>query len=180
MSNEEDRTLVEACLSGDRTAFAELVTRYEAGVYRVVMRLTGNREDALDATQSAFLKAYDRLDTYKPEHKFFSWICRIGVNEALNHLKKQQRMTPLEFEAPTAAADPEEALSRRQTSRRIQAALDGLTPDYRVVIVLRHFHDLSYQEMSDVLAVPAKTIKSRLFTARRALRDLLVEQGMIR
>lgn len=180
MSNEKDSVLVEACLSGDRAAFDELLTRYEAKIYNVIVRVTGNREDAMDATQAAFLKAYDNLASFKPEHRFFSWICRIGVNEALNNLKKERRMTPLEFEAVTTAANPEQQYSARQIGRRVHEALQNLNPDYRVVVILRHFHGLSYQEMSEVLGVATKTIKSRLFTARKTLRDLLVRDGLLR
>lgn len=179
MSDEKDNALVEACLSGDRTAFDELLTRYETRIYNVIMRVSGNREDAMDATQSAFLKAYDHLPSFKPEHRFFSWICKIGVNEALNQLKKQQRTTALEFDTPATTASPEQEYSGRQMGGKIHQALQALNPDYRVVIVLRHFHDLSYQEMSEVLGVEIKTIKSRLFTARKTLRDLLIQDGLL-
>jgi RNA polymerase sigma-70 factor (ECF subfamily) len=89
-------------------------------------------------------------------------------------------MTPLEFDAPTTTTDPEREYSGRQIGRMLHEALQSLNPDYRVVVILRHFHGLSYQEMGEVLGVETKTIKSRLFTARRTLRDLLVRNGLLR
>ncbi len=180
MSNDQDNALVASCLAGDRAAFDELISRHEGRIYNVMLRVTGNREDAMDATQTAFLKAYDNLDSFKPEHRFFSWICRIGVNDALNKLKRERRMTPLEFDAPMTEANPEQEYSARETGRQVHQALQALSPDYRIVIILKHFQGLSYQEMSEVLGVETKTIKSRLFTARRTLRDLLLRDGLLR
>lgn len=180
MSSETDTALVQATLEGNPDAFGALLHRYETRIYNVIMRITGNREDARDATQSAFLKAYTHLHSFKQDRKFFSWICRIGVNEALNGIKKNQHTTLLEFEPRARAASPEQEVAGREVGERIQESLRGLAPDYRVVVVLRHFQGLSYQEMSDTIGVPVKTVRSRLFTARQALRELLIRDGLLR
>jgi RNA polymerase sigma-70 factor (ECF subfamily) len=180
MPSETDNTLVRASLEGDRDAFGELLNRHETRVYNVIMRVTGNREDARDATQSAFLKAYDNLNTFKPEHRFFSWVCRIGVNEALNRIKRDRRTAVLEFEPRAREANPEQKAAGREIGKTVQAALGGLSPEYRVVIVLRHFQGLTYRELAQVTGVPVKTVKSRLFTARQTLRELLIRDGLLR
>jgi len=180
MSSEGDNALVQAARQGDQTAFEELLNRNETRVYNVIMRVTGNREDASDATQSAFFKAYRNLDSFKPEHRFFSWVCRIGVNEALNLMKRERRSTLLDFEPRSSHPGPEAVAAGRETGDQIQVALQELTPDYRVVVVLRHFQGFTYQEISDTLEIPLKTVKSRLFSARQALRELLVRDGLLK
>lgn len=180
MSNERDRELIAACLAGDPDAFGELMKSYQTPIYNVILRVTANREDALDATQSAFLKAYDNLHRFDTSRKFFSWICRIGVNEALNAIRKNRRLTPLETEVRETAANPEHRLRDSETQDMLLSALRSLQPDYRVVITLKHFHGLSYREISAIVGVPVKTVKSRLFTARRTLRDVLIQEGLLR
>jgi RNA polymerase sigma-70 factor (ECF subfamily) len=179
MANEEDSDLVKATLEGDPSAFDELLLRHQKRIYNVIMRIAGNREDAQDAVQTAFLKAYDNLGTFDPERRFFSWVCRIGVNEALNALKRRQRSVMLAFEPPTRQPDPEQRAACSEVGHKIQEALDTLTPDYRLVVVLRHFQGLSYQEIAEIAEIPVKTVKSRLFSARLCLRDLLLREGLL-
>ncbi|HKW00158.1 MAG TPA: RNA polymerase sigma factor [Vicinamibacterales bacterium] len=178
----DDASLVARCLRGDQGAFEPLVTKYERVLFSVALRLVGNYEDARDATQNAFVRAYEHLDTFDPARKFFSWIYRIVVNECLNLRRARHPNEPLAdtLESPGGAFD---ALAAAEASDRIQAALMALTPEYRVVVVLRHFVDMSYEEISDVLGVPDKTVKSRLFSARKRLAELLgttVKQGLDR
>ena len=174
-----DGELVQAALEGNSEAFDELAERYSGKLYNAALRVTGNPEDALDATQNALLKAYDNLASFDPSYRFFSWIYRIQLNEALNLVHKRRRYVglPSEMPAPTQAT-PEREYLDRETGSAIETALLELTPDYRAVVVLRHFHGFSYEEMAEILSVPAKTVKSRLFTARRALRQKLSDKGI--
>ena len=173
-----DDELVRATLEGEREAFDELVERYQGKIYNVALSITGRREDALDATQNAFLNAYDHLDRFDSGFRFFSWIYRIGLNESLR-LVRDRRESPLEeTNLPSPKAGPERTAEGRETGRAIRRALMRLSPELRAVIVLRHFHGLSYAEMAKVVGVPAKTVKSRLFTARRELRRSLAERGL--
>jgi RNA polymerase sigma-70 factor (ECF subfamily) len=178
MSRAEDNDLVQATLAGDRGAFDELVDRYQIKIYNMALRVTGNTEDALDVSQAAFLKAYDNLGRFKPSHRFFSWLYRIGMNEALDVLGRRRKYTQLDLDIPEPAADPEAECWGNQAGRRLQAALMELQPIYRAVIVLRHFHGLSYDEIGEVVGVPTRTVKSRLFTARRELRLKLIKSGV--
>ena len=173
VERDDDVDLVARCLRGDQAAFEPLVTRYERVLFSVALRLVGNYEDARDATQNAFVRAYEHLETFDPDRRFFSWIYRIVVNECLNLRRARRANEPLEdtLETPGGAFEAVEAADR------IQAALTALTPEYREVVILRHFVDLSYEEISEALGLPDKTVKSRLFSARKRLAELLDPEG---
>jgi RNA polymerase sigma-70 factor, ECF subfamily len=163
----EDVIWVARCLRGDSQAFERLVTKHQRVLFTVAFRLLGDYEDARDATQNAFIRAYTKLDTFDPSRRFFSWIYRIAVNECLNLRRTRRPHEPLQgsLEA-TGAGDPVEA---RESSERVRAALLTLTQEQREVVVLRYYADLSYGEMSEAIGVPEKTVKSRLFSARQKL-----------
>ena len=172
----DDAVWVARCLNGDPTAFETLVRRYQQVLFAVALRLTGNAEDARDVTQNAFVRAYLKLDTYDPSRKFFSWLYRIAVNEGLNARRDRRQHEPLEetFEAK-AGRDPVE---RGETSGQVQAALMALTREYREVIVMRYFGELSYDEIAEVIGIPEKTVKSRLFSARQRLGEILKDRSV--
>lgn len=140
--------------------------------------MVGNREDARDITQTVFLKAYENLGSFDRRHKFFSWVYRIMINESLNHLSRAKRMEPLDESLESRVAGPDEECARNRLNDSIQSALEELAPDYRQVIVLRHFAQLSYEEMSGVLEIPEKTVKSRLHTARQLLGGIFSKHGI--
>ena len=175
---QEEDDLLGRCLDGDGGAFGELIDRYQRVLFNVSLRMVGNREDARDITQTVFLKAYENLGSFDRKHRFFSWVYRITINESLNHLSKNRRLEPLDEALQSRECGPEEDCDRHQLRDSIQAALSRLSPDYRQVIVLRHFAELSYQEMSGVLEVPEKTVKSRLYTARQLLGDMFSKHGI--
>jgi len=168
----DDRVLVARCLAGDISAFEPLVVRYQRVLFGVSLRLVGNYEDARDATQNAFVRAFEHLESFDPERRFFSWIYRIAVNESLN-LRRARK--PLEEvpEAMSVAGGQLEAVEGRERADWVEQAIGQLSEDYREVVVLRYFGDFSYGEISEAVGVPEKTVKSRLFTARQRLADLL-------
>ncbi len=170
-TEDEDR-LIGRCLDGDSAAFEPLVARYHAPLFRVAARLLGDREEARDATQTAFLKAYQALATCDRQRKFFSWIYRILVNECLNTLRARRPLQVLDgsLAAPAGGGDPVELA---ETRGRVRRALLQLTPEQRDVIVLRHFAEMRYEQVAAALGVPEKTVKSRLFSARQRLCELL-------
>lgn len=174
----DDSVLVRRTLNGDRSAFETIVDRYQKAIFNLAFRMAGNIQDAEDITQSAFMKAFEKLHTYDPKYKFFSWLYRIAVNESLNCIKHKKPFEALDRDMVSGERTPDQQVHADQVSRRVQKALLQLKPDYRVVIVLRHFNGLSYQEISQSIAVPVKTVKSRLFTARQMLKDLLLQQGI--
>jgi RNA polymerase sigma-70 factor (ECF subfamily) len=140
--------------------------------------MLGNYEDARDATQNAFIKAYQHLDSFDPEQRFFNWLFRILKNECLNVLRARRPSQPVSMDLATArGSDPVEVQERQ---RAIQAALLALSTEYREVVVLRHFTDLSYDEIAAALGIPATKVKSRLYTARQQLGELLIEWRVAR
>jgi RNA polymerase sigma-70 factor (ECF subfamily) len=173
-ADEQDRALVKRCLEGKGDAFGGLVDRYQKPLFNVALRMLNNVQDAEDVTQAVFLNAYLRLRSYNPEYRFFSWIYRMAVNESLNTLRRRRRTETLDqahhVRAPGAAPD-----SAAEARDRIEKALMCLRPDDRAVVVLKHFVSFSYEEIADVLEIPVRTVKSRLFTARERLRDALRE-----
>jgi RNA polymerase sigma-70 factor (ECF subfamily) len=179
MFENDEEGLVERCLEGDGGAFGELIDRYQRVLFNVSLRMVGNREDARDITQTVFLKAYENLGKFDRRHKFFSWVYRIMINECLNHLSKVRRTELLEESFESVQSGPDEECARNRLSDSIQSALGELSPDYRQVIILRHFVQLSYEEMSGVLEVPTKTVKSRLHTARRLLGGIFSKHGIV-
>lgn len=174
----DDEELVAATLRGDPRAFDELLERYQGKIYNLALRVTGNPEDAMDAAQAAFLKVYENLRRFDPSHRFFSWVYRIGLNQALDIVARRRRFADLGPEVEEPAAGPERVLFAHQVGEGIQAALLELKPTYRAAVILRHFHGLTYEEMSQVIGIPVKTVKSRLFTARRQLREMLTAKGL--
>ena len=174
-----EEALLDRCLGGDGGAFGQLNDRYQRVLFNVSLRMVGNREDARDITQTVFLKAYENLDKFDRRHRFFSWVYRIMINESLNHLSRARRTEPLDETTASEQSGPDEDFARRRLHDSIQSALMELSPDYRQVIVLRHFGQLSYEEMSEALEVPEKTVKSRLHTARQLLGGIFSRHGIV-
>jgi RNA polymerase sigma-70 factor (ECF subfamily) len=170
-NDDLDRALVRRYLDGERAAGEELVNRYHRSVFNVALRMLGNVQDAEDVTQTTFGNAFAALESYDPKYRFFSWIYRMTFNESLNTLKRRKNVVSLDGSFDVPAAESESAAEAEETVGR---ALLELKPDDRAVVVLRHFVSFSYEEISDVLGVPVKTVKSRLFTARERLRQSLL------
>jgi RNA polymerase sigma-70 factor (ECF subfamily) len=180
MGEDSDRLLIQECLAGEQRAFAMLVGKYGRVVFNVAYRMTGNQDTAEDITQAVFVKAYENLRRYDPRYKFFSWLYRMAVNESLNYLKQSKRSEEL---SPSLASDcqgPDESCAERELHDKLQQAVTELAFDYRVVVVMKHYGNCSYKEMAEILGIPEKTVKSRLFTARHMLRDILAKRGILR
>ena len=172
-NDDLDRALVVRFLDGERAAGDELVNRYHRSVFNVALRMLGNTQDAEDVTQTAFGNAFEALESYDAKYRFFSWIYRMTVNESLNTLKRRRNVVSLDgsFDVPAPEIISQSAA---EAEEKVGGALLELKPDDRAVVVLRHFVSFSYEEISDVLGVPVKTVKSRLFTARERLRQSLL------
>jgi len=178
MVDTDDAAVVARCLAGEHNAYEAIVTRHHRGLFNVALRMLGNYEDARDATQIAFIKAYEHLDSFNPEQRFFNWLYRILKNECLNALRGRRSAEPVSLALPASSgADPVEV---RELHQAVQGALLTLSVEYREVVVLRHFTDLSYDEIAAALGIPTKTVKSRLYTARQQLGELLAEWQVAR
>jgi RNA polymerase sigma-70 factor, ECF subfamily len=173
-----DSDRVRRCLGGDPAAFEELVDAYQGVLFHLALRMTGNREDARDLTQTVFLKVYRALSSFDHQHRFYSWIYRIMMNEALNFLDRRKPQTELDDQLAERGMGPDDQAHRSALEDTVQDAMMTLPAGDRQVLALRHFQDLSYLEIGDVLGVPEKTVKSRLYSARQRLGEELRRRGI--
>jgi RNA polymerase sigma-70 factor, ECF subfamily len=182
----DDQRLITECLRGRTAAFGELVCRYQDRLFNTVYRLLDNADDAQDVVQEAFLNAYLSLDSFKGDSLFFTWLYRIAINTAIS-LKRKQRVaismsTTREGGGVAEPPDPSEygrpghALERAEEERRIQNALNRLSPEHRAVLIMKDMEGQKYEAMAEVLQVPIGTIRSRLHRARVELREVLRQE----
>lgn len=176
MTETPDRVLIE---SGGRKALGELLHRYQGAVYQAAFRIVGNAEDASDVTQATFLKVFENRRDYDPKHRFFSWLYRIAVNEAINFAKREGYRRQVRTPAPDGQVEPPVALEQERRSNGVQTGLLSLGEDQRTVIVMKHFSGFSYREIAEILQLPEKTVKSRLYSARQALKQKLNGKELI-
>jgi RNA polymerase sigma-70 factor (ECF subfamily) len=169
---DDDSALVAQCLRGETAAFEALVARYQRPLFNLALRMLGSYDGAVDATQNAFVKAYQHLHTFDSTRRFFSWIYRILRNECLNTIRDRRPSEPLPFDL-AAEGGPVEDLERKERRAAVQAAVRGLSDEHREVILLRHFTELSYEDIAATLDIPVKTVRARLYTARRRLATVL-------
>lgn len=174
---DADAALVARCRNGDSEGFAGLVCRYERTVFNLAFRMLGNREDARDVAQTAFLKVLENLHRFDPSRKFFSWLYRIAMNEALDLIGRRGRQTEL-TDVHAADDDLLRDVAAADVGARVRVALDALSPEHRAVLVLRHYQELSYEQIGQVLELPDPTVKSRLSEARERLRVSLADAGL--
>lgn len=170
----DERDLAQRAAQGDRDAFGELVRLHQAGVYNAAYRMTGNRQEAEDAAQEAFLRAFRAIRSLDPARPPGPWFRKIAVNVCLNRLEKHEPL-PLDEALPAPSPDPlpETQTVERERSHQVRAALLGLPPRYRAALELRHFEELTYAEMAEVLNRPMSDVKSDLFRARKLLAERL-------
>jgi RNA polymerase sigma-70 factor (ECF subfamily) len=152
---------------------SQLVDQYQRPVFNAAYRILGNKDDAADATQTVFLKVFEHLADYDQKFKFFSWVYRIAINESLNQVKKRRSQEPLDDSQASPWQGPAEALDTTKLCNRVQGALMLLNDDYRTVVVLKHISGCSYQQISEILQLPEKTVKSRLYSARQLMKKAL-------
>lgn len=179
-----DHIWIQRALAGDLNAFGELVQMYERPVYNLAYRMLGEPTEAEDAAQEAFLKAYSHLNRYDMSRSFKTWLLSITSNHCIDRLRKR-RLTYLSLDEPlpphpaltSDELGPEAAAIARERSQKIQLMLDGLSSEYRLVVVLRYWYDLSYTEIADMLETSESAVKSRLFRARQTLAKVLEESA---
>lgn len=180
----DDRALVARILGGDRDRFTELVRRYEKRVVNYVFRIIHRYEDAHDLAQDIFVKVYLALDRYDPKYQFSTWLFRIAQNASIDALRKKtvtevpmarpaEDESQKEREFADGGVSPYRALKNKQLGAAIEKAVANLPPDYRELIQLRHFAELSYEEIAAMKKLPLGTVKNKLFRARNLLKTEL-------
>ena len=185
----DESELVSRAQAGEDEAFSELVSRYQNKIYRLAKNITQNNEDAEDVLQEAFLKAYSHLKGFQRNSRFYTWIVRIAVNEALMKLRKRRsdRTVPLDEPVETGEEavtreiavwddNPEQRYSHEEMQQILDDAVEDLKPDFRTVFVLRDIEELSTEETAETLGISIPAVKSRLLRARLALRESLTRK----
>jgi RNA polymerase sigma-70 factor (ECF subfamily) len=181
-----DLALVERVRGGDVSAYDELVRKYERQIFRIAQHITQNREDAEDVMQDAFLKAYQKLDQFQGNSKFYTWLVRIAVNESLMRLRKRRtgKMVSIDEDVETEegsvprdladwAPDPEQNYTQAEMGRILEKTIKGLPAGFRVVFELRDVQGLSTEDTAEALGLSVPAVKSRLLRARLQLRERL-------
>lgn len=179
MIESNDASLVKQCLEGNIKAFERLVDKHQKTVFNVALRIINDYAEAEDIAQTVFIRAYEKLASFDPKHKFFSWLYRMTVNESLNTLKQRKRITELNESFVSGDKTPEENYEENEMTQRVETALMLLEPEQRALIVLKHFQNMAYEEIGFIFDIPEKTVKSRLYSARQVLRTVLLKQGIV-
>jgi RNA polymerase sigma-70 factor (ECF subfamily) len=173
MHKDGDAALVNDCKRGDRRAMSQLVSRYQRPVFNAAYRILGNTDDAADITQTVFLKVFEHISDFDQRYKFFSWVYRIAINESLNQVKKRHKQESLDDSQASPWRSPAHELESERLCNRVQGALMLLSEDYRTVVVLKHITGCSYQQISEILQISEKMVKSRLYSARQLMKKTL-------
>lgn len=179
----DDLSLIEQTLAGDREAFGRLVLRYQDRLFGTLVHMLGSIHDARDVAQEAFLSAFEKLDTFRKEASFYSWLFRIAYNAAVTNRRKSKRdRASLDAQYETSGheppdenptADPAHDLHAQERVQLVRDALDQLSPEYRDVLVMKEFDSMKYEEIAAVLNCPIGTVRSRIFRARLELKEIL-------
>ncbi|GKS10856.1 ECF RNA polymerase sigma factor SigW [Paenibacillus chitinolyticus] len=183
--NLVETRLAKLARNGDRGAFEELVNLYKDKIFHLAYRMLGNKQEAEDAVQDTFLRVYNNLDRYDENQKFSTWIFRIGTNLCIDRLRKRKPTYSLDAEMPDSEGNdfyamlaskdelPEDQIVLSETQQVIRRVIQTLPEKYKSVVILRYLHDMSLQEIGDVLGMPVTTVKTRVHRGREYLRKKL-------
>ncbi|MFH2054475.1 MAG: sigma-70 family RNA polymerase sigma factor [bacterium] len=180
-----DEKLITQALTGDQTAYRELLIRHQKAIFQIILRIVRNRDETEDLVQETFMRAFNSLATYRSEYRFSTWLYRIAANCAIDFLRKkkiealsldkpvQTKDGAVGMEIPDRAQNPEERLWAKQRRNTIEEAIESLPAKYREVILYRHRDDQSYEDIARILNLPVGTVKARIFRARELLKKKL-------
>jgi RNA polymerase sigma-70 factor, ECF subfamily len=176
----DDAQLVRATLAGDNQAFGALVERYQDRLFNTLARLTGSRHDASDLAQDAFVQALVKLDTFRGDAQFYTWLYRIAMNLSLSQRRKRRPVASVDVAKERAGEEPmdqgespDQGLIQQERAQLVQQALLLLGDDHRQILVLREMESCSYDQIGEILNLPIGTVRSRLFRARMQLKEQL-------
>lgn len=184
---EDEPLWLEQARKGNKEAFGRLIEAYQGPVFNLAYRMLSNADEAEQAAQEAFIRAWTRLDSYNPQHKFSTWLLSITSNYCIDLIRKRRKQL-LSIDGPLPphpaliseqAKGPEAQAAQGEQQAVVQALLDTLPEEYREAVVLRYWYDMSYDEIADVMKTTVSAIKSRLFRARRQLADTGLEMGLV-
>ena len=179
---KEDLLLVERCKTGDQIAYGQLVRKYQGSVFNLCRKMVRNPEEARDLAQEAFVKTFASLERYNPVYAFSSWLFKITSNLCIDHIRKQRMKLysiddpvegdegPITRELADPGQRPDQLSEDSELRDAIRAAIDQLPEHYRVILILRHQEQLSYEEIAQSLSIPLGTVKARIHRAREGLK----------
>lgn len=175
-----DADIVAQVIAGQQAAYRLVVERHQRAVFNAAYRLLGQPDEAADITQDTFLRAYQALATFQTDKPLAPWLCRIAINLSLNQLKRRKVSVSLDddhkqFDLPDSSTEPQAQLLQAEQHNRLRQAILALPPEQRIVIELRHFQGQSYDEMAATLDLSLSNVKSRLFRARKRLKEILTQ-----
>jgi RNA polymerase sigma-70 factor (ECF subfamily) len=177
---QEEQIWILRSLQGDQQAFAQLVARYQRQVYNLAYRMLENAEDAEDAAQEAFLRAYRALPSFELGRKFSSWLLSIASNLCIDILRRRRyawlSLDDVSFRLASSVEDPDGAMLRQEQADQVQCLLGSLPEKYRLVVILRYWHDLSYKEIAETTGLSLNTVKTRLHRARKMLAQAMSKE----
>jgi RNA polymerase sigma-70 factor (ECF subfamily) len=183
----DEQAWLEQAMKGDQIAFGKLVEAYQIPVYNLAYRMLNNSGEAEEAAQEAFVRAYTRLESYDPAHKFSTWLLSITSNYCIDQLRKRRAIL-LSIDEPLpphpalhsdGAKGPESQVMLSEQQQMVQSLLSELEPEYREAVVLRYWYEHSYEEIAEIMDTTVSAIKSRLFRARRQLAEIGLERGLV-
>lgn len=184
-----DLQLIRRCKRGHEPSFEKLLERYRSPVYGLCYRMTRSAEDARDLAQEIFIKVFSLLDRYDESYAFSSWLFKIATNHCIDHLRRNRmRFLPLEqphgpggeeveLQLPDSGPQPDRMLERQEAMDRLEEVIAALPPHYRVITLLRHDQQLSYEEIATILDLPLGTVKARIHRARNLILQMLRERN---
>jgi len=188
--NPDDYQLIQLAKGGDQRAYASLMNRYRGNIHQTIYKMVHNRDDAEDLTLEAFGKAFRKLSSYSPTYAFSTWLFRIAINNCIDHIRKKKLITmsiddTFEPDGDTYYSDylraddrnPEEQIIYQQRKQVTRDMVNQLSEKYRLMIELRYFEGLSYDEIATELDIPLGTVKAQLFRAKEMLYELLQKPG---
>lgn len=184
---EDEPLWLEQARKGDKESFGKLIDAYQGPVFNLAYRMLSNADEAEQAAQEAFIRAWTRLDSYNPQHKFSTWLLSITSNYCIDLIRKRRKQL-LSIDGPLPphpaltseqASGPEAQAVQGEQQQVVQALLESLPEEYREAVVLRYWYDMSYDEIAEVMKTTVSAIKSRLFRARRQLAETGLEMGIV-
>ncbi|MDP4964549.1 MAG: sigma-70 family RNA polymerase sigma factor [Salibacteraceae bacterium] len=184
---KRDLDLVDSALSGSQRAYTQLMSAYRENIYFMMFKMVNNRDDAEDLTIEAFGKAFKRLDQYRPDFAFSTWLFKIASNNCIDFLRKKKKATLVSLDQGYSNEDgdestidieednlnPEQAFMKEQRKEEMHKIVDQLKPKYKQLVELRYFNEMSYEEIADELSLPLGTVKAQLFRARELMYEIL-------
>ncbi len=180
-----DLKLIKKCKRGEEAAFEKLLNRYRGAIFSLCFRMTRHPEDARDLAQEIFIKVFSLLDRYDEEYAFSSWLFRIATNHCIDYLRRNRLRflsldgstrsddEEIELQLPDSGPRPDTVLQRKEALERLDEVITELPPHYRVITLLRHDQELSYEEIANILDLPLGTVKARIHRARNMIQQML-------